>query len=178
MAGYIGYSKSISADYAEECGKFPASILARKLRVSAAAVKEVLRPCEWHHTSSWFKETNYYDGSLLIPLANNTIPDLRATDACLDDLYEAAANLCRMRKFTRQTKAAPKTVYKNCCVRWIEWCGTRRRPVAIEREEDGCTVEYNGKSSYTITRPNGRQFVKRAGTNGFAFFKEAKKCFA
>lgn len=61
MAGYNGYSKSNNAVAAEEEGLFPATIAAKKLGVSAAAIKEILHPCEWHHTSSWFNRTNYYN---------------------------------------------------------------------------------------------------------------------
>jgi hypothetical protein len=66
MAGYDGYSKSNNALAAEAEGKYPASVLARKLGVTVAAVREHLSPCETHHTSKNYNMTDYYDGAALI----------------------------------------------------------------------------------------------------------------
>jgi hypothetical protein len=60
MAGYSGLSKSNNAICAENSGLFPASILAKKLGVKPGAVKALLAPSEWHHTSKFFNETEYY----------------------------------------------------------------------------------------------------------------------
>lgn len=62
----MGYNwsrgKSDRAVAAEEEGLFPASEIAKRLKLpSAACVKEHIRAKEWHHTSGWFNKTDYYD---------------------------------------------------------------------------------------------------------------------
>jgi hypothetical protein len=172
MAGYFGYSMSNNAVDAYNNGRMPASVLAKKIRVSTAAVKSILSPCEWHHTSSHYNRTDFYDGSILIPLANNTIP--RFSDFYNDDeLYDAADLLIEMQNFTKAEKTnSKKVVYENCTVYWLEWGGTRKRPKCTECEESGCRVEFNGKTSFEITLPTGKKFLKRQGTNGFSFFNK------
>ena len=68
MAGYCGYSKSNNAIEAERNNKFPASRLAKLLGVKTKALRAVLAPCEYHHTSKFFNATNYYDGTYLLML--------------------------------------------------------------------------------------------------------------
>lgn len=99
MAGYSGYSKSNSALDAEAEGKFPASVLARELHVKTAAVKAVLAPTEYHHTSKFFNRTDYYAGSLLIPLAAGRTVDEVAAESGEDpdDVRDAADELAAMR---------------------------------------------------------------------------------
>ena len=60
MAGYDGFSKSNNAIAAEENGLYPASVLARRLKVKTAAVRALLSPEEWHHTSKRYNRTDYY----------------------------------------------------------------------------------------------------------------------
>jgi hypothetical protein len=69
MAGYYGYSKSNNAVLAEEEGRFPASIIANKLRqisrefcgITAQDIKNTVDACEWHHTSKFYNKVYYYD---------------------------------------------------------------------------------------------------------------------
>jgi len=68
--------KSVNALYAEEEGKFTASALAKKLSVSSKAIKKVLEPCEWHHTSRFFNETDYYSYEDAI----NNIDEIKKVD--------------------------------------------------------------------------------------------------
>lgn len=168
MAGYCGYSKSNNAVWAEENNCFPASVLARKLKVTTEAVKACMEHAEWHHTSSWFNQTYYYDGSLLIPLARNIMPEDFFDE---DDLFEAADLLLKMRSYKSVRIAS--WIDDDCYVRWIEWSGSRRRPKATEYEQDHCRVEFNGKSTYKIATPSGYKFTKRKSTNGF-YVKRSK----
>jgi hypothetical protein len=168
MAGYNGYSKSNNAVWAEDNNCFPASILARELKVKTNAIKCLVEPSEWHHTSSWFNSTDYYDGSLLIPLAKNMMPD-ESYYCDEDDLFEAADLLLKLRAF-REPKAIGWTD-DNCDVDWIEWDGSRKRPKAIEHSEKRCHVEFNGKSTYKIKTPSGYTFTKREGANGFYIYR-------
>lgn len=165
MAGYCGYSKSNNAIYAEENLVFPASILSKKLKVTTEAIKSLLSPCEWHHTSSWYNSVDYYDGSLLIPLSHNEIPDFCDED----DLFEAAEILLNLRSYRSPKKTG--WIDEDCTVEWIEWSGSRRRPKAIEHREEHCKVEFNGRSTHKITTPSGYIFSKREGANGFHVYR-------
>ena len=69
MAGYSGYSKSNNAIAAEAQGRFPASVLARKLGVKTGAIRELAVDSEWHHTSKKYNVTVYYDGACLLAVA-------------------------------------------------------------------------------------------------------------
>jgi len=63
MAGYNGYSKSNNAIEAEERGLMTASAIANIVGhgATAAGVKTVLTPVEWHHTSCHYNCTDYFD---------------------------------------------------------------------------------------------------------------------
>lgn len=66
MAGYDLYSKSNNALKAESEGKFPASVLAKRIRkyfkgVTAADIRKAMCAGEWHHTSKYYNQTQYYD---------------------------------------------------------------------------------------------------------------------
>ena len=54
-----------------------------------------------------------------------------------------------------------------CHVHWIEWSGSRRNPEATPFKQENCTVEYNGRSNYLVTLPNGHKIVRRDGDYGF-----------
>ena len=73
MTGYDGFSKSNNAIAAEENGLYPASVLARRLKVKTAAVRALLAPEEWHHTSKRYNRTDYYS----IETAADMLADLR-----------------------------------------------------------------------------------------------------
>lgn len=66
--GYVGWSKSVRAAAAEDDGKMPLTHAVREVaaycKISQKAARELCKkigPCEWHHTSKFFNETNYYD---------------------------------------------------------------------------------------------------------------------
>jgi hypothetical protein len=69
MTGYDGYSRSNNAIEAESHGRFPASVLARKLGVKTSAVRELAVETEWHHTSKKYNTTPYFDGACLVAVA-------------------------------------------------------------------------------------------------------------
>ena len=145
MAGYSDFSKSNNAIEAEHNGAFPATVVARMLRVPTDAVR-ASGTGEWHHTSGWFNVTDYYD--------------LEAVREWLetDEGREAVA----------KARAVAKNVeiLENVTVRWIKWSGSRNYPRAETREESGCGVVIKGKTA-TITLPNGSTFTKRTATQGF-----------
>jgi hypothetical protein len=79
--GYNGYSKSNRAIQAEREGKYPASVLAKKLGIKTSAIRMFLCPCEWHHTSKFYNKVNYYDGAILLAIhAEDPLDDKHILD--------------------------------------------------------------------------------------------------
>jgi len=142
MAGYDGFSKSINALDAEATGYFPASTLARKLKVKTGAIQALLEPSEWHHTSSHYNRTNYYAS---------------------EDALEIIQAL-------RDWKPAPIDVeiHEDVAVEWIEWSGSRNYPKATHKRLESATVTVKGDWA-TIQGPVGKPFRKRLTTRGFRF---------
>jgi hypothetical protein len=71
-SGYSGWSRSKRAEQAEDEGKRPASRLVKALRpyfpgITAADVKAMMEPCEWHHTSKRANATDYYNSADVLP---------------------------------------------------------------------------------------------------------------
>lgn len=148
MAGYDGFSKSNNAVAAEEDGRFPASVVARNLRVPIDAVR-AYESSEYHHTSKFFSKTDYYDqrrvaGWLLMSVEGQ----------------QALREACAEAKAARQS-----TVYDDCRVEWLEWSVTRAHPKATEMKADGCRVEVRGQTA-TITLPSGETLRKRLSCTG------------
>jgi len=143
MSGYSGFSMSNNAVMAYDEGKLPASKLAKKLGVTTAAVRSVLRPCEWHHTSSQYNSTDFFD---------------------IDEIEDS--ELAEMKRLSKDEKKAAKvsTAFR-AKVSWLDWSGSRKHPTCTEREEVA-NVVLKGKT-YTIALDNGHTFRKRVGTNGF-----------
>ena len=142
MAGYANYSKSNNAIDAESRNCYPATEIARRLRVKTGAVKALLEPGEWHHTGLMFRETDYYD------------------------LDEAQENIDALRAWKAPVQIIEK--FENCTVEYLEWGGTRRRPRATEIKIEGCRIEKRGDWCH-ITTPAGRKFKKNINTRGFSF---------
>ena len=59
--GYVGYSMSVRAARAYSEGKLPKSKAAKELGIPVKLFTELFRPSEWHHTSSKFNVTDFYD---------------------------------------------------------------------------------------------------------------------
>jgi hypothetical protein len=146
VSGYCGFSKSNRAVAAESAGRFPASVVARKLRLPVEFVKSV-GTSEWHHTSGWYNCTDYYD--------LQEVAEYAATE-------EGKAEL----EALRQKPAKASKTHHNVRVEWLEWAGTRSHPRAIERKAEGCTVVDDGGAFYKITLPDGRSLKKKKDCNG------------
>ena len=162
MTGYVGYAKSNNAVDAEASGRFPASRLVEYLPgVSAAAVKKLLAPCEWHHCSKMYNEVDFYD-----------LEDAVA-------FFESGEGSAALAEFKAESKEKSAVrVYLKCSVKWLEWAGTRRRPTCDECSAKNATVRISGKTAtveYVHRWKNAaakrRQkkitFKKRLTTNGF-----------
>lgn len=66
--GYVGWSKSVRAEQAENDGKFPLTKAIKAICSQTAYTKKEAREalmeighCEWHHTSKMFNKTKYYN---------------------------------------------------------------------------------------------------------------------
>ena len=157
MSGYCEYSKSNNAILAEQEGLKTASKLAKYLskkfkkyrNCSAKDIKKILRPEEWHHTSSWYNETNYYS---------------------IIDLGELITRIYLQEQIQKRTNSKP-VKYENYIVEWLEWYGNRNRPKKIRRKEYNCTIEFNGKSTYKIIFSDGKSIIKRKETRGLNIYK-------
>ena len=151
MAGYHNFSKSNNAVAAEQSGRYPASKCARLLGVPTEWVKRQSTR-EWHHTSSWYNSTDYYD---LEQLAEHL-----ETEEGQAQLLDVCAELDALRQ-------APKRIWSAATVHWLDWVGTRNHPRAIERSADGATVTDAGGKFVIVTLADGSTFRKGKQTKGF-----------
>ncbi len=163
MAGYSGFSKSTNAVIAEEQGRFPASTIAAELKrgVTAAAVRKLCRWSEWHHCSSRYNKVYFYD-----------LEECRA-------FFDSPVGRKKLAAFrAAEKKAAQRRIYTGCTVFWLEWSGTRKRPVCEEMQAKNCQVEISGQTARVKyiqrwkTRDGKRRqrtikLVKRLTTRGF-----------
>jgi len=145
MAGYSGFSKSNNALQAEREGIFPASVLARRLGVKPGAIRALLVPCEFHHTSKHFNRTDYYSQ-----------PE---TEEALDELR------------TWKESAKEVQVFENCSGVFLEWSGTRNFPRATEIAFNGARVIKKGEW-FTIELST-RTLRKNGHTRGFQLLDAA-----
>lgn len=155
MAGYVDHSMSNNALAAYNYGLVPASKIPG---IPAALVKKYCRYEEWHHTSSRYNMTEFYN-----PAKVRAIFGLETSEDW--DVNPSAVAALAAHKTA--SKSAP-TVHQNCHVEWLEWSGTRNHPKATECSADGCSVTVKGQTA-TITFANGRTMQKRLTTNGFSF---------
>lgn len=146
MAGYDGYSKSNSALDAEEMGEFPASIVSKKLKIPTQLIKAYIQPTAWHHTSSHFNHTDYFDLGEV------------------QEFFKDNSNLIKNYK----KNSAKIIILENCCVEWLDWYGSRAHPQCDEMKEYGAIVEIKGQTA-TITLTSGKTFKKRLTTRGFSY---------
>lgn len=147
MAGYCDFSMSNNAKAAYWDGLVPAS----KIRgVPAELVRRFCEPKEWHHTSSRFNCTDFYDPEVVRSVFGLQPEDYKPDPYAVEALEEWKA----------AKKKAPE-VFNGCTVEWLHWTRdyyNRRRP--IERREEGCRVEIKGATA-KITLPSGKLMTKR-----------------
>lgn len=156
MSGYSGFSKSNNAVAAEADGRFPASVVARRLKVPTEYVRERIGTREWHHSSKFYNVVKYYD-----------------LEECAEWLEsdEGRADFADWKAAQKTRQASTRT---GCRVEWLEWVGTRNHPRAINRSADGCTVTDDGGAFYKITMPDGSAMRKKKDCKGLEIFGGAK----
>ena len=140
------YPKSNNAISAEENGLFPASTIAKKLKLNVKFIKDNFRWDEWHHTSKNYNKTYYYNISEI--------------QEYIDENPNA------FKEFKAKNKKGNTT--KICkSIEWLEWSGTRSHPTAQKNKLENVEITYNGKSSYSWFNEFGTKITKRVGTKGF-----------
>lgn len=148
MSGYFEFSKSNNAVAAELDGRFPASVVARKLNVPTEYIRDRIRTGEWHHCSKFYNSVNYYD--------------LQECEEWLDS-EEGRADFDEWLA-ARKPKSASTRI--GCRVEWLEWVGTRNHPRAKQRSADGCTVIDKGGAFLEIVLPDGQVMKKKKDCRG------------
>jgi hypothetical protein len=156
MAGYDGFSMSNNAIAAYRRGL----VTAKDTGIPAHLVEEYCRYEEYHHTSSMYNSTPFYNREYV----RATFGLEKSEDYEADP--DAVAALEAYRKGLRNAKT-----YDNCRVEWLEWGGTRKHPRATQMVADGCRVTVKGVTA-TVETPDGKTFVKRLTTKGFSFSPE------
>ena len=164
-AGYQGYSKSNNAVYAENEGKYPASIAAKKLGVSSEAIRRYIYSSEWHHYSSHYNEVYVYDITPYLMLKNGE--DL-SNDYDQDEINEFIQIYKEMKDFTKSEKIEKTQNNENkykANVEYIIWTGTRNHPKANVQKYENIWVKEKG-DFYTFILPNGEEVRKKKDSNG------------
>lgn len=140
MAGYnYQKGKSNNAVAAERRGLMTATQAAKAFGVEAKAISSLISSSEWHHSSSFYNEVNYYDP---------------------EDIEE---NIKELRELSKKIKSERANTY--CGVgsaKYLEWSGTRKRPHAEEVDLDDARIEIKGDSVFI----NGT--LKRLSTRGLS----------
>lgn len=161
-SGYDGYSMSVRARQAYEDGKKPISQFnkddlqafndalhemgidnkIKSVRALKTFIKKHGYTGEWHHTSSFGNETDFYD----MEIALND-----ATNESIEKANEP--QLIETNKYRGEFD-------------YIEWSGTRSRPKANPQHLQDVIIEERG-SFYYVYDENGNQIVKKKkGSNG------------
>lgn len=156
MAGYDGYSMSNNARMAYYNGLKPASKISG---IPSALIAQFCTADEWHHTSSKYNRTNFYDVAK-VRVVFGIDPESEDIEASFS---QAAADALAASK-------APKTaeVLTGRTVHWIEWVGGFKHAKAVKHIAENCIVEIKGAFA-TITTPTGEVFRKKVGANWFTF---------
>lgn len=165
MAGYDGFSMSNRAREAYERGCLPASKLAKRIGggATAAGVKKVLSPREWHHTSKHFNQTDFYDLDHEVEKwAENKGISQGAARVQIVDEVRAASKVEKV-----------EVIHQGCSVEWLEWFGTKKHPFAETQYAYNCTVFDKGGQMVVVQFENGRQMKKSRVCGGFCVKNEA-----
>jgi len=141
MVGYRGYSKSNNAIEAESCGKMTASVLSKILKCSSMAIKAILAPEEWHHTSSHYNRTNYYFKPGLCFLARGDSIEEAIEEAIWEDDKTDCEKIWNYLKWhhyvlkkLRGFKSNTVKLADYAKIMVKEWSGSRNHPICKEVE--------------------------------------------
>jgi hypothetical protein len=142
--------KSNNAVMAEEFGLFPASTLAQGYNIESKAIKELLVPKEWHHTSCAFNRTDYY------------------SEEEVKENIDALKERTREIRAERAKKLKDVFVFYDCNVEWVETVREWNRRRGRYTFEDRCItvkakkVEAKGSTFTIFPKDGGKPFRKRS----------------
>ena len=152
MAGYSWESgMSNSAVDCYNSGFMPAGKIGK---VPSSLIKEYCEYREWHHTSSHFNMTEFYDREEVLA----TFGLIESEEYEVNPLAVEA-----LKKFKEQKTRKPLVLVSD--IKYLEWGGTRKHPYATECSARG-KISIKGLTA-TIEMENGVKFQKRMTTNGF-----------
>lgn len=147
MSGYFEFSKSNNAIAAEHAGRYPATKLAQILGVKVGAIKALMNPCEWHHSSKHFNHVDYYSQET----AEEIIEELQAW----------------------KPEKKDETQLENVRGSFLQWSGTRNHPKAQRIEFGPVRATKKGKW-FILHLPNG-DIRKNEDTRGLHLFHNGQK---
>ena len=182
--GYIGNKMSVRAYEAYESGEKPLSkwtkndiiecvlnvrndFQEKELKIYSKEVLKAFLICSsWHHTGSYFNETNFYSLDLdFIELSK----------------IEIIQVLEKKKKDLEKEKEEKKILkLQKCKFKYIEWAGTQKHPKAIEKESygiiKGSWIYYkDGKKSLNGKYIHVVEILERAPRGTAALFKQIEK---
>lgn len=172
MAGYYGYSKSNNAVAAERDHKYPKSRWTKamimyelSLQMETDSIKYIslsrkplaylkylcLESNEWHHTSSYYLTTDYYE---VIDMSD------WSTEA-IEESYHNWCEYMAQQKVEKKAEAEKKPSQYEC--EFLVWSGSKRHPKATAYTEIG---EIKGNWFYSSY---GKKSIN---ANGFKIIRE------
>lgn len=165
--GYEGYSKSVNALEAEDEGRFPISVIGKKLKIETDTIREYFTSDEWHHVGKDYVKVDYYD-----------LEEIKS--GLTDEVLKFDKELKKQKYLERKE---PSVIQKGCSVNWLDWVGIGRNKKCIEKHQKNCNVSIKNKTatiSFKNDAGNKESFTKRLDTNGFSFItgeelKEARR---
>lgn len=153
MSGYIGHSMSRNAASAYGRGLLPASKIGHG--IPAKLVKKHCRSAEWHHTSSKFNSTEFYDLEMVLSVFGIS----ETEDYPFEDYRSQAA----VDDLTEYRNPNSEIIIKTGIVSWTEWGrGRFGKPCPIPMSAHGKVTYKKGASMATVTLDgDGRTFRKK-----------------
>lgn len=113
--------------------------------------KHLLKYAGWHHTSSRYNKTEFYevDEDMFLTVGEKDIQDW--IESAKADRAAVATPICYRGK-----------------IRWLEWGGTRNHPKAKERELSNVFIQEKGAFYYVYDPNQSNKLIlkKKIGSNG------------
>jgi hypothetical protein len=176
MAGWNNKKgKSNNAVNAEQQGMMNATKLSKLIKVSSIAITRFMQPLEWHHTSRFFNQTNYYYAPCMIAIIQN-----RPLDKFEPEFVELSKKtLEEMKEFDKYYRAEKRKeqienkkhgiTYLNCRVSWVEWVKEPKRHPKPKNHNEIADVTVTGGDFVSIHLKSGKIFRKKIGARGFSY---------
>ena len=139
--GYLqDYSMSERAAYAYNKGLLPASKISAELKIPTKLIKEFCTVEEWHHTSSRYNETLFFDKKCV-----STIFGIKTLCDCCEPNDKA------IKALNTKSDVDIKELGR-CVIRYEEWSGSKRYGSFIDYEVEvenatlkGDWIMFNGQ---------------------------------